>query len=67
MRKSRLVLAPAAMLAAAALVLTGCATEDASTGSSDSGSSDSSGDTGSDSGDDTLKVYALLPQGNDQP
>lgn len=68
MRKSRLVLAPAAMLAAAALVLTGCATEDASTGSSDSGSSDSSGDTGGDTGgDDTIKVYALLPQGNDQP
>jgi len=39
------------MLAAAALVLTGCAAEEASTGSSD----------------DSYKVYALLPQGNDQP
>lgn len=66
MRKSRLVLAPAAMLAASALVLTGCAAaeEDAAT---DSGSSDSSSDSSSDAGDDTLEVYALLPQGNDQP
>ena len=36
MRKSRLILAPAAMLAASALILTGCATED--TGSTDAGS-----------------------------
>jgi ABC-type sugar transport system, periplasmic component len=47
-------------------VLTGCAAaeEEAATdsGSSDSGSSDSA-----DAGDDTLEVYALLPQGNDQP
>jgi ABC-type sugar transport system, periplasmic component len=65
MRKSRLVLAPAAMLAASALVLTGCAAEEAAdSGSSDSGSSDSGS---SDAGDDTLEVYALLPQGNDQP
>ena len=66
MRKSRLVLAPAAMLAASALVLTGCAAaeEEAAT---DSGSSDSSSDSSSDAGDDTLEVYALLPQGNDQP
>jgi ribose transport system substrate-binding protein len=66
MRKSRLVLAPAAMLAASALVLTGCAAaeDDAAT---DSGSSDSSSDSSSDAGDDTLEVYALLPQGNDQP
>ena len=63
MRKSRLILAPAAMLAASALVLTGCAAEEtADSGSSDSGSSDSA-----DAGGDTLEVYALLPQGSDQP
>ena len=61
MRKSRLILAPAAMLAASALILTGCATEDA--GSTDAGSDSGS----SDSGSDTYEVYALLPQGSDQP
>ena len=65
MRKSRLVLAPAAMLAASALVLTGCAAEEEA--ATDSGSSDSGSSDSADAGDDTLEVYALLPQGNDQP
>lgn len=63
MRKSRLVLAPAALIAASALVLTGCAAEETP---ADSGSTDSSSDAG-DAADETLEVYALLPQGNDQP
>ena len=67
MRKSRLVLAPASMLAVAALALSGCAAEEASTGSSDTGSSTSSDSGDTASGGDTFNVYALLPQGNDQP
>ena len=65
MRKSRLVLAPAAMLAASALVLTGCAAEEEA--ATDSGSSDASSESSSDAGDDGLLVYALLPQGNNSP
>lgn len=63
MRKSRLVLAPAALLSAAALVLTGCATEaeePASSGTSTEADSDT------DAAAETFNVYALLPQGTDQ-
>jgi len=61
MRKSRLVLAPAVMLASAALVLSGCAAaeEEATT---------DSGSTTTETTDvaETYEVYALLPQGSDQ-
>lgn len=61
MRKSRLVLAPAALLSAAALVLTGCAagtTETASTTPATGGDTEVAAET--------YNVYALLPQGTDQ-
>ena len=47
MRKSRIGLATAGLLAVAGLTLAGCATAD--------------------TGGETYEVYALLPQGNDQP
>jgi ribose transport system substrate-binding protein len=61
MRKSRLVLAPAVMLAAAALVLSGCAAaeEEATT---DAGSTTDSTEEVA----EAFEVYALLPQGSDQ-
>lgn len=65
MRKSRLSLV-GAMLAASALTLAACASgDDASTG----GSTDTGGSTAGETtdGDATYKVWALLPQGNDQP
>ena len=60
MRKSRLVLAPAVMLAAAALVLSGCAAAEEET-TTDAGS------TTEEATAETYEVYALLPQGSDQP
>lgn len=60
MRKSRLSLA-GAMLAASALTLAACAS---------GGDAPASGDTSAEestAGDGTFTVYALLPQGNDQP
>ena len=65
MRKSRLVLAPAAMLAASALVLTGCAAEQEA--ATDSGSTNESSDSGSEEADSGYLVYALLPQGSNSP
>lgn len=73
MRKSRVTFA-ASMIAAAALTLAACG------GSDDSSSADAGGTTATeetveestdggatDAGDGTYEVYALLPQGNDQP
>ena len=64
MRKSRIGLATAGLLAVAGLTLAGCAAADEPAATSDSGSTDSS-DTAA--GGETYEVYALLPQGNDQP
>ena len=64
MRKSRIGLATAGIIAVAGLTLAGCAAADGS-GTSDSGSTDSS--DSATTGGDTYEVYALLPQGNDQP
>ncbi len=55
MRKSRISISAVGLLAAAGLVLSGCATGDAET--PDAGGS----------GEETFEVYALLPQGTDQP
>lgn len=63
MRKSRLVLAPAALLSAAALVLTGCATE-AEEPASNGSSTETATETETEA--ETFNVYALLPQGTDQ-
>jgi len=64
MRKSRIGLATAGMLAVAGLTLAGCAAA-GDQATTDSGSTDSS-DTAT-AGGETYEVYALLPQGNDQP
>ena len=64
MRKSRIGLATAGLLAVAGLTLAGCATAD-EPAATDSGSTDSS-DSATTS-EETYEVYALLPQGNDQP
>ena len=62
MRKSRLVLAPAVMLAAAALVLSGCAAaEEETTTDAGSTTTDSTEEVA-----ETYEVFALLPQGSDQ-
>lgn len=65
MRKSRLSLA-GAMLAASALTLAACASggDAPATGGTDSGDTTTGESTG---GGTTYTVYALLPQGNDQP
>ena len=62
MRKSRLVLAPAVMLAAAALVLSGCAAAEEETTTDAGSTTDSTEEVA-----ETYEVYALLPQGSDQP
>jgi ribose transport system substrate-binding protein len=61
MRKSRLVLAPAVMLAAAALVLSGCAAAEEETTTDAGSTTDSTEEVA-----ETYEVYALLPQGSDQ-
>ena len=63
MRKSRIGLATAGMLAVAGLTLAGCATADEPE-ATDTGSTDSS--DSATSSEETFEVYALLPQGNDQ-
>ena len=67
MRKSRLILAPAAMLAASALILSGCAAEE-TTETTESAETESSSDdtTTEEAPAETFEVYALFPQGNDQ-
>jgi ribose transport system substrate-binding protein len=55
MRNSRITISALGLLAAAGLVLSGCATADTET-------PDAEG-----SGEETFEVYALLPQGTDQP
>lgn len=65
MRKSRIGLATAGILAVAGLTLAGCAAADAPEAVVDSDAADSS-DSATPAGD-TFEVYALLPQGNDQP
>ncbi len=72
MRKSRLTVA-ASILAAATLTLAACGGSDDSS-SADAGGSDdaaTSEETAAEdaaaAGDETYEVYALLPQGNDQP
>jgi ribose transport system substrate-binding protein len=64
MRKSRIGLATAGLLAVTGLTLAGCATAD-EPAATDSGSTDSS--DSATTGGETYEVYALLPQGNDQP
>ena len=61
MRKSRLVLAPAVLLSAAALVLSGCAA-DTTTETETSAATSTETETEA----ETYDVYALLPQGSDQ-
>ena len=76
MRKSRVTFA-ASILAAASLTLAACGgsddsssadsgSDDAAT-SEDSGSDDAAADDAGDAGSESYEVYALLPQGNDQP
>ncbi|MGB7820539.1 MAG: sugar ABC transporter substrate-binding protein [Ornithinibacter sp.] len=57
MGNTRISVGALGLLAASGMVLAGC-------GSGDDGSSTDAGGTG---GSDTYKVYALLPQGTDQP
>lgn len=64
MRKSRLILAPAALLAASALVLSGCAATEDGSSTTDSGTTDNSSDA--DSGEE-YEVFVLLPAGADSP
>ena len=64
MRKSRISLATAGIIAVAGLTLAGCAAAD-EPAATPAGSTDSS--DSATSGGDTYEVYALLPQGNDQP
>lgn len=61
MRKSRLVLAPAVMLAVSALVLSGCAAAEEET-TTDAGSTTDATEEAM----EAYEVYALLPQGSDQ-
>jgi len=63
MRKSRLVLAPAVMLAVSALVLSGCAAAEETTPDADS-TTDATEEVVEEA--ETYEVYALLPQGSDQ-
>jgi ribose transport system substrate-binding protein len=62
MRNSRIGLATAGLIAVAGLTLSGCATAE----ETEAVSSDSAEETATTAGD-TYEVYALLPQGNDQP
>ena len=55
MRNTRIALSTIGIVAAAGLVLSGCAAADSSDGGTDGGT------------DETFEVYALLPQGTDQP
>lgn len=55
MRNTRITFPAIGLIAAAGLVLSGCAAADSSDGGSDG------------AGDQTFEVYALLPQGTDQP
>jgi ribose transport system substrate-binding protein len=55
MRNTRITLPAIGLLAVAGLVLSGCAAAESSDGGSDA------------TGDETFEVYALLPQGTDQP
>lgn len=57
MRRTRISTAAVGLLAATGLVLSGCASDDTDGSSTGSGGS----------GDETFDVYALLPQGTDQP
>ena len=57
MRNSRITFSAIGLIAAAGLVLSGCAAADSSDGGTD----------GAGAGDETYEVYALLPQGTDQP
>ncbi len=57
MRNTRITFSAIGLIAAAGLVLSGCAAADSSDGGTD----------GAGSGDETFEVYALLPQGTDQP
>ena len=57
MRNSRITFSAIGLVAAAGLVLSGCAAADSSDGGTD----------GAGAGDETFEVYALLPQGTDQP
>ena len=62
MRNSRIGLATASLIAVAGLTLSGCAAAD----ETEAVSTDSAASTATTAGD-TYEVYALLPQGNDQP
>ena len=56
MRKSRIGLATAGIMAVASLTLAGCAAAEEEAASTQAAPAD-----------ETFEVYALLPQGNDQP
>ncbi|MDA9114596.1 sugar ABC transporter substrate-binding protein [Pontimonas sp.] len=62
MRNSRIGLATASLIAVAGLTLSGCAAAD----ETEAVSTESAEETATTAGD-TYEVYALLPQGNDQP
>lgn len=66
MRSARLV----GLVMAGALVLSACASDDDAGDTDDTAAeetSDDGGDAGEDASGETFDVYALLPQGNDQP
>lgn len=66
MRKSRLSLV-GAMLAASALTLAACASDADTATDGDADTGGTTAEETTDTGDTTYKVWALLPQGNDQP
>ena len=61
MRKSRIGLATAGIMAVASLTLAGCAAAEEEAATEEAAS------TAAAPADETFEVYALLPQGNDQP
>ena len=68
MRKSRLLLAPAGLLAASALVLAGCATgESSSDAASEPSGEEEVAESATTDSDEGYLVYALLPQGSNSP
>jgi len=69
MRKSRISLGMASLFAVAGLTLAGCAGGAAEEPAADAGGSEETAEetTEEAAGGETYEVYALLPQGNDQP
>ena len=69
MRKSRISLGMASLFAVAGLTLAGCAGGAAEEPAADAGGSEETAEESTEeaAGGETYEVYALLPQGNDQP